>query len=95
MTPTSNGGSRPSARQLAYLRSLANRAGQTFAYPQTSAQASAEIRRLKAQEPSTQVERAIERLDDRAARESAEDAVAVRSFEIVGYGSNATWSQRV
>lgn len=93
MIPTNNGENRPSAKQLACLRSLANRAGQTFAYPQTSAQASAEIRRLKAVQPSTKVEREIERLDDRAAREAAEDSVAVRGFEIVGYGT-ATWSQR-
>jgi hypothetical protein len=91
MTPTKNGERRPSAKQLAYLRSLADRAGQTFAYPQTSAQASAEIRRLKAAQPSTRVEREVERMDGRAAREAAEDGVAIRGFEIVGYGSNATW----
>jgi hypothetical protein len=94
MTPTNDGANRPTARQLAYLRSLANRAGQTFAYPQTSAQASAEIRRLKAVQPSTQVERAIERLDDCAVREAGKDAFAIQGFEIVGYGSTATWRQR-
>jgi hypothetical protein len=92
MTPTNNGERRPSPKQLAYLRSLAYRAGQTFTYPHTAQQASREIRRLKAAQPSTQVERAVERLDDRAARESAEDAVAIRDFEIVGYGSNCRWS---
>ena len=94
MTPTSNGEDRATAKQLAYLRSLANRAGQTFAYPQTSAQASAEIGRLKAAPPSTQVERAIEQVDDRAICEAREDSVAIRGFEIVGYGSTATWRQR-
>ena len=38
----------PTAKQLAYLRALAERAGQTFATPRTSQDASAEIRRLKA-----------------------------------------------
>ena len=39
---------RPTAKQLGYLRALAERAGQTFAYPRTRQQASAEIRRLRA-----------------------------------------------
>jgi hypothetical protein len=89
MTPTNNGERRPSPKQLAYLRSLAYRAGQTFTYPHTAQQASREIRRLKSAQPSTQAERALERLDDGAARE---DAVAIRGFETVGYGSNCRWS---
>ena len=42
----------PSPRQLNYLKALAKRTGQTFAYPHTSAEASAEIRRLKAVKPT-------------------------------------------
>jgi hypothetical protein len=38
----------PKPRQLRYLRALANNRGQTFTYPRTKAQASAEIRRLEA-----------------------------------------------
>ena len=38
---------KPTRRQLSYLRALANRTGQTFTYPTTSAEASAEIKRLK------------------------------------------------
>jgi hypothetical protein len=34
-------------RQLSYLKSLANRTGQTFSYPHLAAEASAEINRLK------------------------------------------------
>jgi hypothetical protein len=52
---------RPTVKQLAYLRALADRAGQTFTYPRTARQASAEIRRLQTQKRSTRVERAIER----------------------------------
>src|SRR5688500_3233817 len=36
----------PRPKQLRYLRALANNRGQTFTYPRTKAQASAEIRRL-------------------------------------------------
>ena len=51
----------PTAKQLAYLRALAERAGQTFATPRTSKDASAEIRRLKAAPPESQLDRKIER----------------------------------
>ena len=85
---------RPTRKQLAYLRSLALRTGQTFAYPRTVTQAGAEIRRLKAIKPTTRSERAIELVDDRAAREAAEDAFEIQGFEIAGYGSTATWRQR-
>ena len=37
----------PTAKQLAYLRALAEDAGQTFAAPRTRVQASSEIRRLR------------------------------------------------
>jgi hypothetical protein len=53
--------SKPTSRQLAYLKSLANRSGQTFTYPQTSCQASAEINRLKQAKPSSRTERYVER----------------------------------
>ena len=83
----------PSARQLSYLKALAERTGQTFRWPESSAAASREIRRLKNTRPSTDLERDIERFDDTRAIEAAQDAV-VHGFEIVGHGSTATWSQR-
>ena len=43
MSPTD----KPTAKQLAHLRQLAARLSQSFAYPQTRAQASAEIQRLR------------------------------------------------
>ncbi len=46
MAPQPLKSSRPTSRQLSYLRSLANQTGQTFTYPQTKTQASAEIQRL-------------------------------------------------
>jgi hypothetical protein len=84
----------PSPRQLSYLKALAERTGQTFRWPHSSTAASREINRLKRTRPSTELERAIERFGDTRSIEAARDAVEVHRFEVVGYGSTATWSQR-
>lgn len=84
----------PSARQLSYLKALAERAGQTFRWPESCAAASREIRRLKNTQPSSELDRAIERFGDTPAIEVAQDSVEVHGFEVVGYGSSCTWSQR-
>jgi hypothetical protein len=84
----------PSARQLSYLKALAERTGQTFQWPESSAAASREIQQLKNTRPSTGVERAVERFGDTQAIEAAQDASEIHRFEILGYGSNCTWSQR-
>ena len=81
----------PSDRQLRYLKSLAAQRGETFAYPATAAQASAQIERLKGRKRGSYTERRIERHQvsrDMAARGGA---AAVRDSEIVGYGSSAHW----
>jgi hypothetical protein len=80
---------RPTAMQLAYLRALVQRTGQTFAYPRTAAQASREIRRLKAAKPSSRIERAVERkrIADAIAA-GPDDAARVRDTEIQGFGSS-------
>jgi len=86
----------PSARQLNYLKALANRTGQTFTYPRTSSDASRAIRRLKTVRPTSRVELEVERLDlaaEQAAREANCD-VPIHRSEIEGYGSTATWSRR-
>lgn len=96
MTPTSTPADRPTARQLAYLRALAQRTGQTFSWPATRAAASTEIRRLKTVPPSSQVEREIERHEwtaEAAAREANCD-VPIRPDELHGHLSSATWSRR-
>ena len=83
----------PTARQLTYLKGLANRTGQTFTYPKTSREASREIQRLKTVRPTSRIELELERLDV-AAEQAARDAncdVPVDLSEIEGYGSNATW----
>jgi hypothetical protein len=85
----------PTSKQLAYLRALAERTGQTFATPGTSREASAEIRRLKATPAETRFERRIER--DEIADAIAvgpQDSARVTRSEVAGYGSSATWSQR-
>jgi hypothetical protein len=84
----------PSARQLNYLKALANRTGQTFTYPKTSRDASHEIQRLKSVRPSGRIERELEPRDlaaEQAAREANCD-VPVDLSEVEGYGSNCRWS---
>ena len=83
---------KPSSRQLAYLKALADRTGQTFAYPATRRQASAEIDRLKNTQPSSRSERRIERklIADQIQAGPA-DSAGVREHEISGRGSGATW----
>jgi hypothetical protein len=85
----------PTAKQLAYLRALAERSGQTFATPHTSSDANAEIRRLKATPAESSVERRIER-DEVADAIAAgpQDSARVIPGEVTGYGSSATWSRR-
>ena len=81
-------------RQLSYLKSLANRAGQTFTYPKTAAQASAEINRLKNTRPSSRTERRVEhKLIADQIQAGPLDAARVREPEISGRGSSATWVQ--
>jgi hypothetical protein len=84
---------RPTNKQLSYLRTLADRTGQTFAYPRTRAQASAEIRRLKAATSSTRSERAHERREiaDAIARGPHNAASVDLDRDVAGYGSTATW----
>ena len=48
---------KPSVKQLRYLRVLAERCGESFVYPATRAEASAEIERLKGRRRSDPRER--------------------------------------
>ena len=84
---------RPTAKQLSYLRALADRTGQTFAYPKTASQASHEIRRLQGQKRTSRVERRVERkhIADAIARGPENAANVDLDRETEGYGSNATW----
>jgi hypothetical protein len=67
--------------------------GESFTYPTSAAQASAEIDRLKGRRRTSATERRREARE--LSREMAEcrgDAAAVRpALETKGYGSSATW----
>ena len=81
----------PTAKQLAYLRALAERTGQTFVTPRTSHDASVEIRRLKVTPAESRIER-DETAD--AIADGPRDNARVTPSEVTGYGASATWSQR-
>lgn len=88
-----------SARQLHYLRGMANRTGQTFTNPQTSSEASAEIERLRNTPRLSRFDRLLERdLEsfgwdaEQAARERNCD-VPISPEEVEGYGSTAAWKE--
>jgi hypothetical protein len=92
-TPAGPAKAPPTRKQLAYLRSLANRSATTFTYPRTSAQASAEIKRLQRLGQSSQADRTREqRAVQRDLAERPNDAAKVRSEETRGYGSSARWA---
>jgi hypothetical protein len=82
---------KPTARQLRYLRRLAELTGASFATPTTRREASQQIERLKQRSRSA----GFERREDRQAvsRDLAQNqpASSVRDDEITGYGSGATW----
>ena len=82
---------KPSAKQQAYLRSLAQKTGTTFTPPKTRSEASREIDRLKTLSSSPRHERQA----DRKAVEQAPRGgdTRVRDTEVEGYGSNCQWSR--
>lgn len=83
--------SKPTPKQLAYLRTLAERCGETFAIPARRREASEEIKRLKGRQATSRADRSRERRQ--VARDMAErgPASTVRDDEITGYGSSARW----
>ena len=80
----------PTFKQLRYLRTLAGRAGQTFVAPRTRAQASVEIRRLKAVRATGFTFAELQA--EQAARVVHGDLAIIRPWEISGHGSNCRWS---
>ena len=82
----------PSAGQLRYLKDLAQQRGESFTYPTSVAQASAEIERLKGRKRLSRSERRHEARElSREMAERSGDAAAVRRSEIGGYGASASW----
>ena len=85
----------PTSKQLAYLKALAQRTGQTFVMPRTGRAASAEIQRLKAAPAEGQLERRLERDEiAEAIGTGPQDSVRITPDEVNGYGISATWSRR-
>ena len=75
---------RPSAKQLAYLKTLAQRTATSFTYPHTTSEASREIQRLQRLPAAGRPPR----------REEADGGAygtTPQADEIVGYGSSARW----
>ena len=82
---------KPSAKQLAYLRTLAERCGESFTLPQTKREASEEIKRLKGRRPTSRSDRRRERREVSSDMAARGGAAAVREDEVSGYGSSARW----
>jgi hypothetical protein len=81
---------RPTSRQLAYLKALAQQTATSFAYPRDRSDASREIVRLRQLAPPTGGERGdAQRADDSGGEVYG---TAPASGEIAGYGSTATWN---
>ncbi len=80
---------KPSPKQQAYLRSLAQQTGTSFTPPKTRSEASREIDRLKALSSSPHHERHTDR--QAVGQAPRGGAARVRDTEIEGYGSTATW----
>lgn len=79
--------SRPTVKQLSYLKALAIKTATSFAYPKTRWEASREIERLKALKRSGRRPMSEPRQPDR----DAVYGTAPRAEEITGYGSQAHW----
>jgi hypothetical protein len=84
----------PTGKQLRLLRALALERGESFATPQTRAQAGREIGRLKARKRSTRIDRAIDRGEVSRRLAAGGDDARVRCSEITGYGASATWRRK-
>ena len=82
---------KPSPKQQAYLRSLAQQTGTTFTPPNTRSEASREIDRLKALSSSPRHDRDTDRQAVQQAPRGG--AARVRANEVEGYGSKCRWSR--
>ncbi|MGD9737314.1 MAG: hypothetical protein AB7V58_17155 [Solirubrobacterales bacterium] len=83
---------KPRPEQMRELRQLAVSRGESFAYPATSAEAEAELQRLRGREESSFAEQAIDRRAVGRGMADRGGEARVRDSEIVGYGSSAHWA---
>lgn len=94
MTDSQPQSSKPTAKQIRYLEDLARKRGETFTYPQTCAEASTEIERLKRRPVPTIAEQELETSRRPRWPEIHGDKAQTWGFEVEGYGSTAQWSER-
>ncbi len=81
----------PTQKQQRYLRTLAEQTGTSFTPPETRAQASREIKRLKQLGASPRHERREDRKAIADGLERGGGSAAIRAEETTGYGSTARW----
>ncbi len=79
------------AKQLRYLRALANQTGTTFTPPKSSYEASKAIKEMQQRPLSSRHEHDGDR-SSVASRQGASDGVDIQDDEISGYASTATWA---
>jgi len=84
----------PTQAQLNALRRLAVIRGVTFVWPDTRQEASREITRLAALEPSPRHERRRDRQEAGLTHPDHQPTNRVHDDEVTGYGSTATWKRR-
>jgi hypothetical protein len=96
-TPQPHTEKKATPKQLRYLRDLALKTGQSFAYPRTAAEASREIDRLRGSRRTPTADRRRElRAVSREMAERRGGAVAVDAeYELEGYSASATWATTV
>lgn len=94
MTNSQPQSDKPTTKQLRYLLDLARKRGETYTYPHTRAEASAEIKRLKSRRVQTTAERELEASRRPRWPEINGDKAQTWDFEVEGYGSSAQWSER-
>jgi hypothetical protein len=92
MTNTQQHLRKPTPGQIDYLKDLAISTGESFAYPQSFAEADAQIKRLRAKKRTSYADRRRETFQIRHDLAEPRDAAAVRRSEVSGYGSDAAWS---
>jgi hypothetical protein len=82
---------KPTPGQIKYLKDLAMRTGESFAWPKTFGQGHVEINRLLTLSPSSRADRRLETEQLRGDFATGQgDAAAIRPDEIGGYGASAT-----
>jgi hypothetical protein len=95
MTNSQQHPSKATTKQIKYIKALANERGESCTLPETKAQASAEIERLKRRPVLTIAERRREAFEARRGVGGIPgDDASYRRIEVEGYGSTAHWRLR-